>query len=159
MTKALTDADYLSCVKDINTHESFERFKRIKRNRHHGITRYEHSLKISYYSYKIAKLLNLDAEVAAQAGLLHDFYNTRLVKKGLERMKDVFRHPKVASKNAKYIFNVSDRIHHIIAYHMFPLTKGAPKCAEGWVVSIVDKLISLKEILSNCLRRKDKRLI
>lgn len=159
MTKVLTNADYLSCVQDIITHESFERFKRIKRNKQHGITRYEHSLKISYYSYKIAKLLKLNTVEAAQAGLLHDFYNTRLTKKGLAKLKDMFKHPSIASQNAKYIFNIPDSIQSIIENHMFPLTKKAPQSAEGWIVSIVDKVISLSEILSNCIRHKKKLII
>ena len=35
---------------------------------------YEHLIKVSYKSYKIAKKLDLDYVSVARAGLLHDFY-------------------------------------------------------------------------------------
>ena len=58
-----------------------EEFLKIKKIEHHGISRYEHSMKVSYYSYKIAKALRLDYEQVARGGLLHDFFlNTYLLQ-------------------------------------------------------------------------------
>ena len=36
---------------------SSEDFQKLEEIEHHGITRYEHSLKVSYYAYKISKFL------------------------------------------------------------------------------------------------------
>ena len=47
-----------------------EEFNQIKRIEHHGTTRFEHSVRVSYYSYKISKLLHLDYVETARAGLL-----------------------------------------------------------------------------------------
>ena len=43
---------------------------------HHGNSRLDHSLRVSYYSYKISKLLRLNAVETARAGLLHDFFTS-----------------------------------------------------------------------------------
>ena len=49
-------------------------FKEIDTCVHHGISRLEHSLRVSYYSYKVTKVLGLDYKETAIAGLLHDFF-------------------------------------------------------------------------------------
>ena len=51
------DLDYLNIINDIIKNE---KFMKIKECRHHGITRLEHSIRVSYYSYKIAKFLKLN---------------------------------------------------------------------------------------------------
>ena len=65
------DLRYRKIVKNILDNEEFNKIKNIE---HHGITRYDHSLKVSYYSYKIAKTLKLDYRQVARGGLLHDFF-------------------------------------------------------------------------------------
>ena len=41
---------------------------------HHGLDRKSHSIRVSYYSYKISKALGLDYKSTARAGLIHDFF-------------------------------------------------------------------------------------
>lgn len=53
---------------------SDERFQKLKDIKHHGITRYEHSLRVAYYSYRVTKLLHLDYKETTEAALLHDFF-------------------------------------------------------------------------------------
>ena len=65
------DRQYLSIVGDILEDEKFAEMKEII---HHGLDRMGHSLRVSYYSYKISRILGLDYESAARGGLLHDFY-------------------------------------------------------------------------------------
>ena len=67
------DREYISVVKDILEHEEFNKTKNIV---HHGLNRFDHCMRVSYYSYKIAKALKLDYEDVARAGLLHDFFFT-----------------------------------------------------------------------------------
>ena len=65
------DREYSQLVYHILINSEFNKIKSIE---HHGVTRYEHSLKVSYYSYKIAKFLHLDYKDVARGGLLHDFF-------------------------------------------------------------------------------------
>ena len=71
MSSHKKDLQYMSIVNNILNNEEFLKIKKIE---HHGISRYDHSLKVSYYSYKIAKILHLDYEQTAIGGLLHDFF-------------------------------------------------------------------------------------
>ena len=49
-------------------------FLELKKCEHHGISRFEHSIKVSYNAYKFAKKHNLDYKEVAVGGLLHDFF-------------------------------------------------------------------------------------
>ena len=51
------DYEYEILVSDILNHNEFIKMKDIA---HHGTTRYDHCIKVSYKSYKIAKFLKLD---------------------------------------------------------------------------------------------------
>ena len=53
---------------------SNKEFLKTKDKSHHGITRYEHLMRVSYYSYFITKILRLNYKETARAGLLHDFF-------------------------------------------------------------------------------------
>ena len=55
------DKEYWNKVNDILEHDEFKKMEDIV---HHGITRYNHSVRVSYYSYRIAKFLRLDSELA-----------------------------------------------------------------------------------------------
>lgn len=120
-------------------------FMKTKECIHHGLTRYDHSLRVSYYSYKMCKFLKLDARETAIAGLLHDFFLAKNDNKK-ERFQSFFRHPKVALDNADSHFFLTDKEKDIIESHMFPVipTK-PPKYLESWVVSLVDKFVAAYE--------------
>ena len=83
MTKEF-DREYRQIVYHILVNEEFHKIKSIE---HHGVTRYDHSLKVSYYSYKIAKFLHLDYEETARGGLLHDFFLSNEKRSSKERFK------------------------------------------------------------------------
>lgn len=125
------------------------KFQEIRNCRHHGITRLEHSLRVSYFSYKASKFLHLNAREAARAGLLHDFFvPSDLSNKG--QIISVFKHPRKALENADNKFILSDMEKDIIFSHMFPLTIARPpKYLESWLVSIVDKLVATYEFASS----------
>ncbi len=142
MTSFNNDNYYYEIVDDILNNKEFCNLKNID---HHGITRYNHSLKVSYYSYKIAKVLNLDYEKTARAGLLHDFFFSNSTKMDKERITSVFVHPKKAALKSKELFNISELEEDIIKTHMFPVNLSIPKYAESWIVNLVDKTISLRE--------------
>jgi uncharacterized protein len=113
---------------------------------HHGTNRLTHSKRVSYFSYKLAKKLKLDYRCAAVAGLLHDFCHDDFKKiTAIEFVKAQFIHPKVAAKNAIKHFQISKKEKNIIETHMFPLTPIPSKHLEGWVISIIDKIVGTYE--------------
>lgn len=136
------DDEYLYLVKEILEIDEFNKLKNLV---HHGLNRYDHSLKVSYYSYKISKKFNLNYESAAKAGLLHDFFITNNDQSVKDRMKSIFIHPKIAVKNSSKYFELTEKEENIIKSHMFPVTLFIPKYAESWVVSLVDKAVSIYE--------------
>ena len=53
---------------------SNDEFLKTKEKRHHGITRFDHLMRVSYYSFLITKILRLNYEETTRAALLHDFF-------------------------------------------------------------------------------------
>lgn len=138
------DNDYIELVSSILYNDKFNVIKNIE---HHGITRYEHSIKVSYYAYKIAKLLKLDYESVARAGLLHDYFVTDANAKFKDRFKSTFLHPRISLKMASINFDVNNLEADIISSHMFPFGSTIPKYAESWLVNFIDKIIGSCEFL------------
>ena len=133
----------MSIVNNILDNKEFLKIKKIE---HHGISRYDHSLKVSYYSYKIAKFLHLDYEQTAVGGLLHDFFLSPEDRTQSDRLKSVFTHPKQAVSMAKNYFNLTTKEEDMIRSHMFPINLSIPKYAESWIVSMVDKCVATNEL-------------
>ena len=143
MKKYYEDREYLSKVNDILENDEFQKMNDII---HHEGNRYEHSVRVSYYSYKLAKILHLDTEKVARAALLHDFYldeNKCATKK--EKMELLVKHPEYALENAKKYFDLSVLEEDVILTHMFPIGKRVPKYLESWMVDIIDDFAALYE--------------
>jgi uncharacterized protein len=118
-------------------------FEETKKEKHHGITRYEHSMRVAYFSYKVTKILHLDYKETTEAALLHDFFTDEVKEKnGLARLR---QHPTCAVENAKKYFELSDKQEDIIKTHMFPVTFTPPKYLESWIVDLVDDAASIYE--------------
>ena len=142
MEKIYNDNNYLNIVNDILYNKEF---RKIAESIHHGQSRLDHSLRVSYYSYLICKLLKLDYTKTARAGLLHDFFVTSDLSKKEQKIS-AFIHPKKALENATNNFNLSELEKDIIVAHMFPLVPNKiPKFLESWIVSGVDKVIATYE--------------
>ena len=142
MSSHKKDLQYMSIVNNILDNDEFLKIKKIE---HHGISRYDHSLKVSYYSYKIAKVLHLDYEQTAVGGLLHDFFLSPENRTQKERLKSVFTHPKQAVAMARTQFELTKKEEDMIRSHMFPINLSVPKYAESWIVSLVDKCVATNE--------------
>lgn len=139
------DINYKNIVNGIMNNEEFSKLSNIP---HHGGTRLDHSIRVSYISYKVSKFLKLDYIQTARAGLLHDFYFERT--KDFKQVKDKVKlytvgHPLDALENADKHFILSDKEKDIIRTHMFPIDFRIPKYLEGWVVNLVDTGVSLFE--------------
>lgn len=139
------DKNYMKIVNPILENKEFNQIETIV---HHGTTRLSHSLRVSYYSYKLAQLCCLDSDQVARAGLLHDFYLDRTTD--YENKKEKVKlfttgHPKTAVQNAENHFDLTEKEKDIIITHMFPIDYRIPKYAESWIVCVVDKLVSAYE--------------
>ena len=144
--KTIKDEAYFRIVNPILENKDFNGIAEIK---HHDSNRLNHSLKVSYYSYKVAKLCRLNVVATARAGLLHDFYYESILDQNSakEKMKLYLSHQEEAVNNSRKYFNLSDREENIIATHMFPVTKKIPRYKESWVVTSVDKGVAIAEFI------------
>ena len=142
MSSHKKDLQYMSIVNNILDNDEFLKIRQIE---HHGISRYDHSLKVSYYSYRIAKALHLDYEQTAVGGLLHDFFLSPEDRTQKDRLVSVFTHPKQAVEMAKSQFDLTTKEIDMIRSHMFPINLSVPKYAESWIVSMVDKCVATNE--------------
>lgn len=141
----LKDSFYINVVQDIIEHEEFNKTKDIV---HHGLNRYDHCIRVSYYAYKVTKFLHLDYEKVARAGLLHDFFFVDNNDVDMTKRLDVLiNHPKYALINSKRYFELSDKEEDIILTHMFPVAFKTPKYMESWIVDIVDNVVAVFEAL------------
>jgi len=142
--------EFFNLVKPILEHPEFK--KRKKYLHHIGESVYEHTLRVSFDSYKIAKRFGWDYQAAAIGGLLHDFYEnpwqTSTEKKPFLK-KHGFVHAEEARQNAWKYFpeEMNLKIEDIIRKHMFPLNKRPPKYKESWLISFVDKADSMDFIM------------
>ena len=108
---------------------------------------YEHSLRVSYYSYLVAKILLLNIEEVARGALLHDFFleDSESFASTKDRAGVLVNHPKYALENANKYFTLSEKEKDIIVTHMFPVAPSVPKYIESWIVDIVDDFASIYE--------------
>ncbi len=136
------DQEYLNIVADILNDEQFLEIRNCK---HHGTTRLEHSLRVSYYSYILTKKCKLDYRKTARGGLLHDFFVIEDLSPKKRRFSVIF-HPYKSLQNASEHFELSELEKDIIINHMFPtLPHKVPKYVESWIVSMVDKMVAVYE--------------
>lgn len=120
-----------------------DEFLRTKEKRHHGITRYDHLLRVSYYSYIITKALHLNYQETTRAALLHDFFIDETENDS--SIRALQKHPLYALDNAKKYYSLTDREEDIIKTHMFPVTFTPPKYLESWIVDLVDDVAGIYE--------------
>lgn len=138
------DKEYKKIVKDIFRNVEFKKLYNIE---HHGISRMEHSIKISYYSYRIAKKIGMDYVSVARGGLLHDFFLDGDERNSKRKFLDTFVHPRKALHTATNVFDINEVEKDIIVSHMFPIYIKIPKYKESILVNLVDKFIGCKELL------------
>ena len=136
------DSEYLEIVKDIINDPEFLKLKNFE---HHGVSRYNHSLKVSYQAYKYAKKKNLDYKAVAVGGLLHDFFESPINRSTKERFISTFNHSELALRNASNRYAINAKESDIIVSHMFPFSNRIPSCKESWLVMLFDKKAGICE--------------
>ena len=68
----MENKEYLQIVEKLLENRKFSKLK--NETHHHNSNRFNHSVEVSYKTYKICKKLRLDYESATKAALLHDFF-------------------------------------------------------------------------------------
>ena len=143
--KIQKDTEYMSVIDKYLKEDKVQLMKEIP---HHDSNRFNHSLKVSYLSYKACRKLNLDYESVAKAGLLHDLYFNRIEEctNASDKIKLFMNdHPETALINARELFHLNKKEENIILSHMWPASKHFPKYKESLVVGAVDKYLSINE--------------
>ena len=130
------DPEYVAIVEDLLAKPEVKALANY--TQHHHSNRLQHSIAVSYDSYRVAKKLNLDDESTGRAGILHDlfYYDWRTTKFDLGT--HAFIHPRVALRNAEKLTDLNDKEQDIILKHMFGSTLAVPKYWESLIVSLVD---------------------
>lgn len=138
--------EYNCIVKDILCNREF---KKLEGYAHHSTNRLEHSERVSFYSYKICKKLDLDYVSAARGGLLHDFFLNSYVNANKRSL--LLNHPELALYNSKKHFELNDKEMDIISSHMYPVNiKTKPKYKESYIITFVDKVACVYERFMGC---------
>lgn len=148
--KKYNNKEYNLLVEDIMNDNDFLKLENIN---HHGTNRLDHSIRVSYHSYKIAKKLKLNYKDTARYGLLHDyFFEENYKMKRKVKRDNLFNHPKWALKNVKEKYDVTELGEDIILGHMFPIGLRMPRHRESWIVNITDDIVSIYEKINSILK-------
>lgn len=137
--------EFMECISDLI--KSDEVIKLDDFSQHCNTSRLQHSLNVAYYSFLWAKKRGLDYKSVARAGLLHDLYLYDWREKETDE-HHAFYHPKEALRNAEKITNLNEIERDAIVHHMWPLCKDTPYSKEAYLVSTVDKLCTIAEVIS-----------
>lgn len=142
MNKIYNDKEFMKIASPILSNKEFIKTKTII---HHGTTRFNHSVRVAYLSYKMSRALGGDASAIVRAGVLHDFFLARDDKNIVAETKMLIKHPVIAKENAINYFGVNKKEQNIIEAHMFPISSVTPQSKEAWIVSVCDKLVAMLE--------------
>lgn len=134
--------EFQEIVKDILNNEEFQK---LDFELHHGISRYEHSLRVAKTTYKMAKKFHWNYTDVTRAALLHDFFfDSQLAT--YNNAQTWCKHPEFALENASKYFELDQVQKNAIVSHMFPSCKVMPKYKESWLITCVDKGVSFYEM-------------
>ena len=122
MKRPEDDKEFMEVVGHLISHPRFQKLDGIVQ--HHHSTRLEHSVNVSYTSYKIF------------------YYDWRVTK---FNKSHAWVHPRIAVRNARKLVNLNKKEEDIILKHMWGATIAPPKYKESYIVTMVDKYWAVKE--------------
>ncbi len=149
------DPVYLEIVGDLLAHPQVQLLKNYVQ--HHYSDRLQHSIDVSYLSYRLALRYGLNATAVARAGILHDlfFYDWRVTK--FELGSHAFIHPRVAIRNAEKITALTPMEKDIILKHMWGATTARPHFKESLLLDLVDDWIAIADFFAPKWRKFRRR--
>jgi len=145
-------------VRDLLDHPEIQRLRQAERH-HFRRNRFEHSYAVAKLAWRMTKVLQGNAYVAARAGLLHDWYHDHdpHFRKWFRPDTHHFR-KSVAAATA---YGEHDQVIHAIRTHYWPYGRMIPRTREAWMVWMADNLIwvvdgwqSLKQVAQEALNRR-----
>lgn len=139
------DEEYMSYIEDLINTEEVQKLGDF--TQHHYSTRLDHSISVSYISYRLAKKWKGNARSTARAGLLHDLFHYDWRTEEYDGGTHAYVHPRVAVKNAEKITELSDLERDIIIKHMWLATIAPPRYKESYIVTMVDKYCAVNEVV------------
>ena len=131
-----------------------EKYQSLKGENHHGLSRYDHSLRVAKNTYRLSKKMKLDYVSATRGALLHDYF-TNEEYRNTKGVKKYSMHPVIALNNALREYDLNPIEENVIVSHMYPMGKTKPNCKESWLVTGVDKSVAIYE----CVRYKAKECL
>lgn len=134
---------YHACVADLLDNPKVQSMRRF--GHHPGVNCYEHSVFVSYISFRLARRWRLDYRACARAGLLHDLYLYPWNDQSAHPGNQCLDHPEFALRNAMTVTELSEKEQNIIRAHMWPLSVHLPRSREAWTVSLADKVCATIE--------------
>ena len=110
------DKEYMTYVGHLIQHPKVQKLADIPHHIHSN--RLEHSIHVSYTSYKLAKKFGWDAKSTARGGLLHDlfYYDWRETK---FTKSHAWIHPRIAVRNARKITDLNAKEEDIIIKYYY----------------------------------------
>jgi uncharacterized protein len=129
---------------DILEEFDIEKYNDMLLDKHHGLTRYDHSLRVAKNSFYLSYFFRADVLTTTRAALMHDFFTNDDIDKK-QFLNYLKTHPETALENSKKYFTVSEAEEQIIKSHMFPIGSEIPSSKEAWIVSFTDKYVSIYE--------------
>ena len=121
--------------------------ERMKQYRQHkGTATFRHCRNVAESSFRLAQKLGwrIDENALARGAMLHDFHLYTREKKDIRHL---FKHPRVALRNAEEAFDLNDKERNIITSHMWPLTVfSVPRSKEAVLVMLADKYCAFREM-------------
>ena len=142
----LNTAAFLQCVGPLLDTREVNAMKRWRR--HFSVTCYEHSLFVSYVSFRLARFFGWDYRAAARAGLLHDLYLYDPADRSAHPGSQCLDHPEFALRNAMVLCpDLTENEKNAIVSNMFPLAVHLPRCREALVVNLADDICAVLEVV------------
>ena len=127
---------------------------------HRGSNCYEHCFTVAKKAIKLCESplkKNIDLETVILGAILHDYYLYDWRVDSSKRKGHGRKHQYIAAENASRDFEISMEVRKVIESHMWPLNfHEYPKSKEAKIVSIVDKMVTLRQALTTH-KHKEKR--
>ena len=171
LSNLIDDKDFDNWFKIVEPILTSQEFQVRRLFKHHENSVWDHSILVSFRSYKIAKKRKLNYHDCAIGGLLHDFYPyawkyssklheyddeylNKIGKKYPLFKKHGFTHALEACQNYHKFYGEyqNEMIDDIIIKHMFPLNIKIPKYKESWIVTYSDKVESIKDFFNGGMK-------
>ena len=134
---------------DILNNPSFLRLKNVT---HHANTNvYDHSVRVTLRALNLARdmRIKVHAPSLVRGALLHDYYCYDPHAPGHPWLH-LAHHGIRAAKNAMRDFGINEIEADMIVNHMWPIPPFRfPSSNEGWILTLADKLVSVKERFSH----------